>query len=57
MNARITITTNSESSYAAIQKGFAGGFTIEQIKKAAETARIKGEQVRAKLQEMTKKNG
>ena len=57
MNARITITTNSESCYAAIQKGFAGGFTIEQIKKAAETARIKGEQVRAKLQELTNKNG
>jgi exosome complex component RRP42 len=57
MNARITITTNSESCYAAIQKGFAGGFTIEQIKKAAETARIKGEQVRAKLQELTSKNG
>lgn len=57
MNARITITTNSESCYAAIQKGFAGGFTIEQIKKAAETARIKGEQVIAKLQELTNKNG
>ena len=57
MNARITITTNSESCYAAIQKGFAGGFTIEQIKKAAETARIKGEQVRAKLQELTNNNG
>ena len=57
MNARITITTNSESCYAAIQKGFTGGFTIEQIKKAAETARIKGEQVRAKLQELTNKNG
>jgi exosome complex component RRP42 len=57
MNARITITTNSESYYAAIQKGFTGGFSREQIKKAAETARIKGEQVRAKLQELTKKNG
>jgi exosome complex component RRP42 len=57
MNARITITTNSESCYAAIQKGFTGGFSREQIKKAAETARIKGEQVRAKLQELTKKNG
>lgn len=57
MNARITITTNSESYYAAIQKGFTGGFTIEQIKKAAETARIKGEQVRAKLQELTNRNG
>jgi exosome complex component RRP42 len=57
MDARITITTNSESSYAAIQKGYTGGFTIDQIKKAAETARNKGEQVRARLQELTKKNG
>ncbi|HEY6405354.1 MAG TPA: exosome complex protein Rrp42 [Nitrososphaeraceae archaeon] len=57
MDARITITTNSESSYAAIQKGYTGGFTIDQIKKAAETARIRAEQVRAKLQELTNKNG
>jgi exosome complex component RRP42 len=57
MNARITITTNSDGDYAAIQKGFTGGFTREQIKKAAEMARIKGEQVRAKLQELTNKTG
>jgi exosome complex component RRP42 len=57
MDARITITTNSESRYAAIQKGYAGSFAIDQIKKAAETARIKGEQVRAKLQELTNKSG
>jgi exosome complex component RRP42 len=57
MNARITITTNSDGDYAAIQKGFTGGFTREQIKKAAEIARIKGEQVRAKLQELTDKTG
>jgi exosome complex component RRP42 len=44
MNARITITTNSNGDYAAIQKGFTG-------------ARIKGEQVRAKLQELTNKTG
>ena len=57
MNARITITTNSNGDYAAIQKGFTGGFTREQIKKAAETARIKGEQIRVKLQELTNKTG
>src|ERR671915_312977 len=57
MNARITITTNSNSEYAAIQKGFAGGFTRDQIKKVAEVARIKGEEVRAKLQELTNKAG
>ncbi|HYY67715.1 MAG TPA: exosome complex protein Rrp42 [Nitrososphaeraceae archaeon] len=57
MNARITITTNSDGDYAAIQKGFTGAFTREQIKKTAEIARIKGEQVRAKLQELTDKTG
>jgi exosome complex component RRP42 len=53
MDARITITTSSEG-YCALQKGFTGSFTVEQIKKAAETARIKGEQVRAKIKEITK---
>lgn len=53
MDARITITTTPEG-YCALQKGFTGSFTIEQIKKAAETARIKGEQVRAKIKEITK---
>ena len=53
MNARITITTNSNGDYTAIQKGSTGAFTVGQIKKAAETARIKGEEVRAKLKELT----
>src|ERR671924_266048 len=57
MNARMTITTNSDGDYAAIQKGFTGAFARAQIKKAAEIARIKGEQVRAKLQELTDKTG
>src|ERR687896_2057452 len=54
MNARITITTNSNGDYTAIQKGSTGAFTVEQIKKAAETARIKGEEVRAKIKELTR---
>jgi exosome complex component RRP42 len=53
MDARITISTNEEG-YCALQKGYTGAFTVEQIKKAAETARIKGEEVRAKLRELTK---
>jgi exosome complex component RRP42 len=53
MDARITITTSDEG-YCALQKGFTGSFSVEQIKKAAETARIKGEEVRAKIKEMTK---
>lgn len=54
MDARITITTN-ESGFCAIQKGYTGSFTVDQIKKAAETARIKGEQVRARLKELASK--
>ncbi len=54
MNARITITTNSNGDFTAIQKGSTGAFTVRQIKKAAETARIKGEEVRARLKEFTK---
>lgn len=54
MNARITIATNSNGDYTAIQKGSTGAFTVGQIKKAAETARIKGEEVRVKLKESTR---
>lgn len=54
MNARITIATNSNGDYTAIQKGSTGAFTVEQIKKAAEIARIKGEEVRVKLKESTR---
>ena len=53
MDARITITTNSDGHFTAMQKGSTGAFTIEQIKKAAETARIKGEDVRTKLKELS----
>ena len=53
MDARITITTNSDGNFTAMQKGSTGAFTIEQIKKAAETARIKGEEVRTKLKELS----
>ena len=53
MDARITITTNSDGHFTALQKGSTGAFTIEQIKKAAETARIKGEDIRTKLKELS----
>lgn len=53
MDARITITTSDEG-FCALQKGYTGSFTIDQIKKAAETARIKGQEIRAKVKELTK---
>ena len=56
MDARITITTTDEG-ICAIQKGSTGAFTVEQLKKSAETARIKGEEVRAKLKELSRKDG
>ena len=57
MDARITFTTNSIGDFAASTKGSTGAFTVEQIKKAADTARIKGEDIRVKLDEVTKKTG
>lgn len=54
MDARITITTNSDQNFAAVQKGSTGTFTVEQLKKAAASARVKGEEIRAILRELTK---
>jgi len=53
MDARITITTNSNSDFTAFQKGSTGAFTLEQLKKTAEAARIKGIEVRSKITELT----
>jgi exosome complex component RRP42 len=54
MESRITITTNSNGDYTAIQKGSTGSFTLEQIKFIAQTARIKAETIRTKLKELVK---
>lgn len=54
MDARITLTTNSNGHYTAIQKGSTGAFTVEQIRKTADIARIKGEKIRTKLKELSK---
>lgn len=54
MDARITITSNEEG-FCAIQKGYTGFFTAEQIKKAASAAMVKGEEIRTKLKELTAK--
>jgi len=54
MDARITVTTNSNGDYTATQKGSTGSFTIEQIKRAAEIAKVKGEEIRIKLKELLK---
>jgi exosome complex component RRP42 len=54
METRITITTNSNGEFTAIQKGSTGHFSIEQIKFIAKTARIKAETIRTKLKELIK---
>ena len=46
MDARITLTTVDEGHLCAGQKGLAGGLTYEQIMFAAETAKIKGQEIR-----------
>lgn len=54
MESRITITTNSNGEYTAIQKGSNGSFTLDQIKYVAEIARNKGEEIRKKIKELVK---
>jgi exosome complex component RRP42 len=54
MDARITITTNSDNHFTAVQKGATGTFTSEQIKSISETARLKGQEVRNKIKELTR---
>jgi exosome complex component RRP42 len=49
MDARITITTQSDGDLVAIQKGFTGPFTTNQILQSVETARNKGEEIRSSL--------
>ncbi len=46
MDARITLTTVDDGHLCAGQKGLAGGLTYEQIMFAAETAKIKGQEIR-----------
>ncbi len=49
MDARITITTQSEGDLVALQKGFTGPFAINQVLQSVDIARIKGEEIRSKI--------
>jgi exosome complex RNA-binding protein Rrp42 (RNase PH superfamily) len=49
MDARITLTTNSEGEYTAVQKGSNGYVTIEQVLEAADIAMTKGQELRQRL--------
>ena len=52
MDARITMTTQSDGNIVAVQKGFTGPFTVDQIISFSEIARIKGEEIRSKIKEL-----
>jgi exosome complex component RRP42 len=54
MDARLTITTNSKGSIVAMQKGLKGYFTVDEVKGIADKARIKGEEIRVKLEGLIK---
>jgi exosome complex component RRP42 len=49
MDARLTITTQSDGDLVALQKGYTGPFAITEILRSVEIARIKGEEIRSKI--------
>ena len=55
MDARITLTTNSEEEYTAVQKGSNGYLTIEQVLQAADIAMTKGQELRQRVISIGKK--
>lgn len=53
MDARLTITTDSNGNICAGQKGNAGTFSFEQMQSAADISRMKGEENRKIIREVT----
>jgi exosome complex component RRP42 len=56
MDARITLTS-TEEGFCAVQKGFAGSFTVEQILEVADKVRVKGNEVRDMLKRLAINGG
>ncbi len=54
MDARLTITTQSDGNLVAVQKGHVGPFTLNQILNSSEIARIKAEDMRSKIKELNR---
>lgn len=52
MDARLTMTTQSDGNFVAVQKGFTGPLAVNQIIQSSEIARIKGEEIRSKIKEL-----
>ncbi len=55
MDARITLTTNSDGEYTAVQKGSNGYLTIEQVLQVADIAMTRGQELRQRLISIGKK--
>jgi len=53
MDARITITTNSDGNICALQKGHTDGFTFEQLIKCGEISVSIGSKIRETLKQAT----
>ena len=51
IDARITITTNSDGNICALQKGGEDGFTIEQLSKCADIAILAATKIRERLKQ------
>ena len=54
MNARVTITSDSDGNICALQKGGTDGFTLEEIVQCGETSVKVGAKIREKLKQATK---
>jgi exosome complex component RRP42 len=51
LDARITITTNSDGNICALQKGGHDGFTLEQVKKCGEISATVGAKIRETIKQ------
>ena len=54
MDARITITTDSDGNICALQKGGSDGFTLEEIHRCGDISVKVGKKIREKLKEAQK---
>jgi len=53
LDARITITTNSDGNIVALQKGGSDGFTLEQLVKCSELSITIGKKIRETVKQAT----
>jgi len=53
LDARITITTNSDGNIVALQKGGADGYSVEQLIKCSELSIVSGKKIREIIKQAT----